>query len=192
MTINPDVIDTLQVTFYGLGSLTLVAIGLRRFLLERRHDTAWEVSYGEVSVRKTVTPGTPYLHSFLLILTNRSAAFQKLDGYWIDVYPDGHQDFSGQRFDAALRESKSLLEYFGREITPTGMEHVPPNGIVRFGRTMGDVKPHSAVRVCYAAVGKKRRLLSLGYHAESKVVAVGSQIVFAKLEDLRQVAPDGV
>jgi len=126
-----------------------------------------------------------------MVLTNRSAAFQKLDGYWIDVYPDGHEDFSGTRFDATLRDSKSLPEYFGREMTPTGMEHVPPNGLVRFGRTMGDVRPHSAVRVCYAAVGRRRRFISLGYHADLNVVAVGSQIVFAKLEDLRQVELDG-
>ncbi len=183
----PLALDTAQTVFYALGSVAIILggmLGLRRFAIERPHDIAWEVTLGEGTRRQVTFPeGTGYVHSFLLVLTNRSFAPQRVEGYWFSLFPTDHADFPGRRFDETPRTMDGLRGFFGREMLPVGST-TPPNGVLRFGQTMIDGSPHAAVRVSYAAIGPRPRLILPGFYNDQLVVALGSQIVSIGRDDL--------
>jgi hypothetical protein len=181
------VLDVAQVAFYALGSLALILggfLGLRRFGFERPHHSAWEITLEEGARRRAFVGGRQvFVHSFLLILTNRSFAAQRVAGYWFGLFPSSHGDFSGERFNKTPPSSDGLRSFFGREMTIVGTT-VAPNRTVRFGQTMMAPTPHAVVRVCYAAVCRRPRLIWPGFHDEMIIAAVGSQIVPIRLEDV--------
>jgi len=180
-------LDAMQIWFYALGSLALLfggLLGLRRFGFERPHNSAWEITLDHGTRRQILVDGRQiFAHSFLLILSNRSFAAQRLEGYWFGVFPSSDEDFSGARFNRTPPTSDGLRTFFGQEMMMVGTT-VGPNRTARFGKTMMTPTSHAAVRVCYAAVGKRPRLIWPGFHNETIIAAVGSQIVPIRLEDV--------
>jgi hypothetical protein len=162
-------------------------LGWRRFILERPHDPAWETGWGEAILRALPGSTPEYAHSFAVMLTNRSLAFQRFEGYWMRVYPYGHADFDEARFDQIERSIRGIREFFGREMFKQGAP-VAPGGSVRFGQTFTTDRPYSMVRSCYAAIGRRPRRFLPGYHEDMMIIAFGSQTVSVGLEDLRHAA----